>query len=346
MATAQRHPDPDLSEQLKATRFADGDDFFELVRNIERLSYAATEEELAVAVGCDGPPAAEPIRFHVAQGQAFPGRAVARTWRQPTSGNCLEVDVTFFGLTGPSGALPPHYGNLIQARLKQRDSALADFLDLFNHRLIALYYRAWAKYRPTIQYEQRLASDSADAFTQALNALAGQHLLHDSEPRRYYSGHFARRIRSASDLARLIGDFIAAPVYIDGFSGQWIPIAVEHRLRIGTKSNGCNNRLGEGVMAGGRTWDMQSKFAIEIGAIDDDHFAHIGPRGERFTELCQLIESYAPAHLDIELRYLVAGTRRSRLGRALQLGRNCWLQRDAKQIRTARIQLRRARGTA
>ncbi|MGO4779163.1 type VI secretion system baseplate subunit TssG, partial [Lysobacter sp. 2RAB21] len=35
----------------------------------------------------------------------------------------------------------------------QRDRAAQDFLDLFNHRLITLFWRAWGKYRADIGLE-------------------------------------------------------------------------------------------------------------------------------------------------------------------------------------------------
>src|SRR5690606_19919489 len=127
----------------------------------------------------------------------------------------------------------------------QRDSALADFLDLFNHRLLSLFYRAWAKYRMALQFEE---DPQHNPFTQALQALAGQHQSIRFEPRLYYAGHFARFTRSASNLERLLGDFLVAPVRIEPFIGQWIPIREEHRLRIGSGERGRNNKLGEGVM--------------------------------------------------------------------------------------------------
>ncbi len=56
-----------------------------------------------------------------------------------------ELRVAFYGLFGPSGALPHHYTQLIVDRCRNRDYALRDFLDMFNHRLLSFFYRGWEK---------------------------------------------------------------------------------------------------------------------------------------------------------------------------------------------------------
>lgn len=339
MASAQRQADPDLiAPELDALR--DREDFFRLVHQLERL--ARTRAGEGADVGRDGPPAEEPLRFHAVSGLAFPHRAVERLWREPGQAR-LELEVTLLGLTGPTGVLPQHYSTLVQSRLKQRDRALADFLDLFNHRLIALFYRAWAKYRLTVQHEESAAG--RDPIGRALQALAGQQRHHDFQPRLYYGGHFARPARSASALQRLLADYLGEPVRVEGFLGQWLPIAPEDRLRIGAE-RGRNHRLGAGVLLGRRAWDLQSRFRVQIGPISDAVHSQLLPGGERFARLRRLIEEYAPSHLDIELQFLVSDPCRRLLGRRMRLGRNAWLQSTPLPVRRATLQLNRGRHLA
>ena len=42
--------------------------------------------------------------------------------------------------------MPRHYTELLLQRIREKDFSLRDFLDLFNHRLTSLFYRAWEKY--------------------------------------------------------------------------------------------------------------------------------------------------------------------------------------------------------
>ncbi|HEX5271052.1 MAG TPA: type VI secretion system baseplate subunit TssG, partial [Gemmataceae bacterium] len=135
-----------LADRLFAEGYAF--DFFQAVRLLEALypgrQVGGTEE---------------PVRFRAWQSLSFPPSAVAGL-RPPDSEEVPAVmTVAFLGLTGPSGVLPRHYTELL-LRL-QRDArgpertALRDWLDMFNDRLIALFYRAWRKYRFWLAYERR-----------------------------------------------------------------------------------------------------------------------------------------------------------------------------------------------
>ena len=116
------------------------------------------------------------------------------------------------GLTGPSGVLPEHYTRLLIERLRAKDYTLRDFLDLFNHRVISLFYRAWEKYRFQFVYEQvklgAVGDETEDFFTKCLYCLVGMgtgglrgRQKIDDETFLYYGGHLRtfrdRRSRSS-----------------------------------------------------------------------------------------------------------------------------------------------------
>jgi type VI secretion system protein ImpH len=84
--------------------------------------------------------------------------------------------VSFLGLTGPSGVLPRHYTELMLNRIRAKDFSLRDFFDLFNHRLISLFYRSWEKFRLPLGYERSRSDDPGgkpDLTTWALYCLVG-----------------------------------------------------------------------------------------------------------------------------------------------------------------------------
>jgi type VI secretion system protein ImpH len=176
------------------------------------------------------------------------------------------MTVAFLGLTGPLGALPRPYTELVMQRIRKGDFALRDFFDIFNHRLIQAFARAGEKYRfyfnhaeadlreraRRVQGEQRLRAfflderPQVDLFAQILLDLtgAGTPLLryHDSQrsrlvPRhdipdsaiRFYSGHLTQSHRCAISLARMMTDYFRVAAEIISFVGQWIQLPVEHQ---------------------------------------------------------------------------------------------------------------------
>jgi type VI secretion system protein ImpH len=156
--------------------------FFQAVRVLERL-FPST-----VPVGFDGPSGRETVRFRSHVSLIFPP---CQIWdlRPAESGRTVpgmtvpemtvpEMTVTFFGMAGPSGIMPRHYTDLLM-RI-QRDAkhdekfALRDWFDLFTHRMLSLFYRAWEKYRFYISYERgEYLQHPPDPFTHALLSLSG-----------------------------------------------------------------------------------------------------------------------------------------------------------------------------
>ncbi|HHL0035522.1 type VI secretion system baseplate subunit TssG [Enterobacter mori] len=110
----------------------------------------------------------EPVRFRPHPGMGFPageirGAEVPEHTHLPPS-----VRINFMGLYGVESPLPSHYIDDI-AQQREGYEATADFLDIFNHRLIAQYYRIWRKY----SYPATFKAGGQDRTSQYLLGLAG-----------------------------------------------------------------------------------------------------------------------------------------------------------------------------
>jgi type VI secretion system protein ImpH len=69
----------------------------------------------------------------------------------PTAGRPPRIEVRFFGLFGPNGPLPLHLTEYARDRaLHNADPTLVRFADIFHHRLLLLFYRAWAQAQPVV----------------------------------------------------------------------------------------------------------------------------------------------------------------------------------------------------
>ncbi|RMF83908.1 MAG: type VI secretion system baseplate subunit TssG, partial [Nitrospinota bacterium] len=146
MATQGRRTDPPLEDLLFAEgyRFS----FFQAVRLLEHL-YPHRQP-----VGQDAQPSHEVVRFRTHLSLGFPASEIHEITPPTDEEQPAQMTVTFMGLTGPSGVLPRHYTEFLLERVRRKDYTLHDFLDLFNHRLLSLFYRAWEKYRFPISYER------------------------------------------------------------------------------------------------------------------------------------------------------------------------------------------------
>ncbi len=330
MASPSRRTDPPLEDVLfeEGYRFS----FFEAVRVLERLF---PERQ---PVGRDARPSQEVVRFRSRLSLAFPASEIHEIARLEDESRPAEMTVAFMGLTGPSGVLPRHYTEMLLERARHKDLALRDFLDLFNHRLISLFYRAWEKYRFPIGYERAVSKgDGYDPFSLYLFDLIGMgtkglrgRLEVDEEALLFYAGLLAQQPRSASALENTFKDYLGVPVSVTQFTGEWLRLSEENLSRLG--SAGANNLLGQGAVAGSRVWDQQARFQLQMGPLAFEQFCQFLPSGSVFQSVVQLTRFFVGLELDFDIRLVLkaAEVPRCRLGGkgmwTPQLGWSSWLK--------------------
>jgi type VI secretion system protein ImpH len=337
MATTGRRADSALSERLflEPHRFG----FFQAVRLLELFGGPH------VRVGHDGPPAGETVRFGVEASLAFPASEILDL--QPGEDDRpAHMVVRHMGLTGPQGTLPRHYTTLVMERLRQRDRALAEFLDLFNHRLISLFFRGWTKYR----WHLGVRKDARDALSAALFSFFGlgtpglrDRLAVDDRALLFYTGLLAQQPRSATGLAALVADYFGdLQVGVDQFVGQWLVLDPEGRTSL--RLHGGNNRLGVDAIIGSRVWHTQSRFRVRLGPMTWARFCAFLPPGRASREALALTRFFVGLALDFEFRLVLRADeiRPSQLGSvgplATRLGWSTWLasrpaSHDADDVR-------------
>jgi len=129
--------DPSLEEALFERGYEF--EFFQAARLLARI-FAGRKP-----VGGTARPHEEFARFGARLSMAFPPSAVHDIGRIPDAGDPVRMTVAFLALTGTQGVLPFCYTEWMLERKAAKDDTLAAFLDLFNHRLLSLFYRAWEK---------------------------------------------------------------------------------------------------------------------------------------------------------------------------------------------------------
>ena len=343
MAGSSRRTNDSLVDQLlhEPYRF----DFFQAVRILEAFGreWGKTGGPTArMPVGFDFAPEDEAVRFRTLPSRSFPAGAVSALKNVPSDSSepaaTPEMTISFMGLIGPGGVLPDHYTDFLVRRVREKDYALRDFLDLFNHRTVSLFYRAWLKYR--FQFNYKRPADREDTFAFALKCLTGMGSDHmagrtpaTDETFLFYSGLFTSRARHAAGLADMLSDYFGIPVSVDQFRGHWLTLSTEEctTLPSGPERSGYYNRLGIDSVLGERVWDVNSRFRLRIGPLDLSDFNSLLPHGKSLQELYAITRTYVGPELDFDVQLVLAGdaVRSCRLlGQGTDsaaLGWNSWL---------------------
>ncbi|QDU41237.1 hypothetical protein Mal4_56020 [Maioricimonas rarisocia] len=293
-------------------------EFFQLVRLIGQLR--ALLDEGSAGRPADRTAGDRGVRFRAAiRGAFLPASTVPRNGKPVDEEDPEEIVTTFMALAGSQGVLPPQYTALILERLRDGDTTLRDYLDVFHHRLMTLLVRGWEKYRPFVDYE-RTANHAADdddptsrhddTFTRCLRRLVG--LASHSRPHGfdenillYYAGVFGNHRRSAMALENVLGDVLGCTVQIEQFFPRRTRLLPEHRWRLNSSPNGAP-RLGHGVLLGESVHVTQTSFLIRIGPLGLDRFREHLPGGLQFEPLNRLVRHFVGFEFVFEVRPMLA----------------------------------------
>ncbi len=292
---ARRQPELEAALDAEPYRF----DFFQAVRLLERL---APERK---PVGRFVRPQEEVARFAVHASLSFPASQIQALERRPDAPARMEVN--FMGLTGPCGVLPQPYTELVINRVRERDTALRDFLDLFNHRMISLFYQAWEKYRFTVAYER----GERDRFSVLLLHLIGLGTakLQNRQAVRddallFYAGLLAQHPHSAIGLEQILEDFFEVPVRIEQFAGGWYRLEPTVQSWL-LESDRENEQLAVGTVLGDEVWEPQARVRIRLGPLTLDQYLEFLPTGSAFEPLRALVRFFAGDELDFEVQLIL-----------------------------------------
>lgn len=298
MAAESGRPDPPLAQLLfdEPYRF----DFFQAVRLLERI-YPRRN-----SIGRDGStPSSETVRFRSRASISFPPsqiHEIKKGSEEFDEERPPEMMVCFMGLTGPLGVLPHPYTELLMERARHKDTALWDFLDLFTHRTVSLFYRAWERSHFPIAYER----GKFDEFTHFLfsfigmgtRGLRGDRLHLPDQALIFYGGLIAQRPHSASSVEAILRDHFQVPVRLKQFAGQWLKLDPENYTRLGK----ANSELAVNTVAGTRIWDNQSKFRLSFGPLNYKEFQAFLPVGSAFKAVTALTRFLVGGEMDFDVQ--------------------------------------------
>jgi len=306
-------------------------DFFQAVRLLERIY----PERAPVARG----PVSlrEVVRFRTRAALAFPPSQLYEIERNNDSepDAPLEMTVAFMGMTGPLGVLPAQYTELLAERARYKDTALWSFLDIFSHRMISLFYRAWEKHHFPIAYERgdedRFTEFLFDTIGMGTRGLRPRRLNLEDQSLIFYGGLIAQKPHSASALKALLGDYFGVPCEIEQFKGQWLKLEEDSISYLGR----ANSELGMNTIAGTRVWNDQAKFRVRFGPLSYQEFKAFLPVGSAYKPVTSLARFMAGMEFDFDVQLVLKAKEvpscilTTRARRRPMLGWSTWLKTSA-----------------
>jgi len=325
MGTKDRRTNSSLTQRLEDEPYRF--DFYQVVRLLEQI------DPERKTVGHDGDPRRDAARFRTRASLSFPPSQIFQIKSNGADADDAppEVMVAFMGLTGPLGVLPQHFTELVAERARYGDTAFWEFLDIFNHRMISLFYRVWKKHRLAASYEHQGFDDITqylfDIVGMGTNGLRG-HLSVPDRAMLLYGGLIAQRPHSAGIIKAILGDYFSVPVNVEQFAGQWLELEAEDCSRLGT----ANNQLGVNTIAGKRFWDNQSKFRTIFGALTFEEFKAFLPSGSAFKPATELVRFLAGIEFDFDIKLVLKADQvpdcvlSTRVNATPMLGWTTWLK--------------------
>lgn len=250
-------------------------------------------------------PKSETVRFGVRPSLSFPPSELYSLGDGEESPPMMRVN--FMGLIGPSGQLPLYYTELVAERARERDRTLRDFFDIFQHRAISLFYRAWEKYRFAVPFE-RGEDDNFSSYLQSiaglgLPSLQDRQMIGDQEYL-YYGGLLSQQPRSAEGLELMLQDYFGVPVRVDQFLGAWYRLDTDAQCNLDDRETD-SQQLGFGTVVGDEIWDPQSHARIVIGPLTLAQYSDFLPTGTAFHPLRTMVRFYAGDELDFEVQLIL-----------------------------------------
>lgn len=328
-----------------------GIDFFQCIRRLEALF-----PELP-GVGLSDRAGEDPVRFCQEPSLAF-APSNLRKYLPAGPRSAPRLFLSFMGMLGPNGPLPLHLTDHARQReIHSKDFTFSRFLDVFNHRMVSLFYRAWGACNLTASADRsgfvtkgglsqqgrdealRTDSNRYCVYIGSLFGVGMDSLRHrDSVPdlaKLHYAGRLAGQHKNAEGLVATIGAYFGVPVAIDEFTGAWLDLPDDHRCRLGSKPPGADrspSRLGTATggaaVAGARAWGPHAAFRLRIGPVGLETFMGLLPRSPNEQRLKDWIRLYAGEEFSwqavVSLRH--DEVPKTRLGDRSILGYTTWIR--------------------
>ena len=219
----------------------------------------------------------------------FPAGDIEQVAIQDEEGKRIfQIITNFLGLQGASGPLPGSILDEIAESSYDNESIQAQYLDFFNHHLLAIFHQIWRKYK----YYIRFKPDFSDNYSRNILNILGlskdfigfSHLNWNKIF--YYIGIIQSGIRTPQILADIIRHYFDLDdVFIEEHVRQLIEVENEQKNKLGMQ----NMMLGNNFISGDKVESFSNKFRVNIDNLTISEFYQFLPNTEKYKHLQELI---------------------------------------------------------
>lgn len=284
-------------------------------------------------------PADEIVRLSQKASTSFQGQAL-HLIEERTGHHDYRLFCNFFGLLGTNGALPLHLTEYADQRTRHhQDPTFAAFVDMFNHRMLSLFYRASAEFDPAINFDR-----PDDNGLERIIAAVGGYFSPTARDRDdipdyikfFNAAWMGGQVKSPDGVVALLGQYFTLPVKVDEFTGDWLTLPDSAITIIGRRSQVAS--LGVSTYLGRRAWSVGHKFTVVLGPLSWDDYLSFKPGGRRANELFQVMKNYVGDEWDWDVKLAIAEgeTQGCSLNHQAALGFNSFLGGKGSAVVSAR----------
>jgi len=241
----------------------------------------------------------------------------------------FKLKNSYFGLFGMYGPLPTHLTEYAIERNEQyKDFVLSEFADVFHHRFISLFYRAWADAEPVVSLD-KIDDDRFGGFLRCLSGSTDVSAPVTDVLQQALTGLFSHKNKSKGALAQILSEFLQLPVFVEEFSGQWYPIENNELTRLGRSTA----VLAKTAVAGRSSFQRAYCFTINIGPLDFEEYQRFFLQPSLFKQIRKHSVAFAGIEFDIRIALVLKPfqSKPTKLNHS-RLGQTTWLQSSARNI--------------
>ncbi|KRW62600.1 type VI secretion system baseplate subunit TssG [Pseudomonas sp. TTU2014-080ASC] len=287
----EQQDSPDKSPALKIQGLSNRQDFFELLRRIERAQPDAPR------LGVSNDRSHERLNITQPADLAFASREVVDVEQKPPK---VIIKARHFGMFAPYGPLPIHVTEHARSEdIAKRNKAFQQFVSIMSQRFAVLHYRAWSQLNTMAGHDH---DDQKNPFLcrlwQAVGVTPGVGTNpHVQRLRAAYGGAYLPGRRSLRQLQKILAAYFLVPVQITPRHAQW----VNDGKQTGNQKLGA---LGK-TRVGSRFFDAQYGAHIDIGPLPSSQYQQYQRGSVRLQALVNICHDFMCHQLVLDISLLI-----------------------------------------